>query len=106
MLVPDSVKFHSFNLQHNHSLLDMKRVVDESVQIVMKNVGIESTNVYRTPPLVLARLARGGKTTTLSQIFDELKCRDCSPILISINGEGERAFQSRQGESQSAAICD
>ena len=39
----------------------MKRVVDESVQIVMKNVAIKLTNDYRPPPLVLVRLARGGK---------------------------------------------
>jgi hypothetical protein len=52
------------------------------------------------------RLARGGKTTTISRVFDELKngTRAVHPILISFNGDGKGTFKRRKGETQKQAI--
>jgi hypothetical protein len=51
------------------------------------------------------RFARGGKTVTLSKIFDMLKENPTvHPILISLNGAGPNAFKRRCGETNSQAI--
>lgn len=68
-------------------------------------VGTKTDHRFRVPPVVLSRLARGGKTTTLSCVVDALQERtSLKTITISFNGQGEAAFQRRQGESQSQAI--
>jgi hypothetical protein len=59
----------------------------EAVSTVEKECaeeGIES--FHRVPPLVYSRLARGGKSTFLRRLFDELKRRDYTPIAITFNG--------------------
>ena len=51
------------------------------------------------------RFARGGKTVSLSKIFDKLKeVPDVHPILISFNGNGPNSFKRRKGETQAQAI--
>lgn len=54
------------------------------------------------PPLLCSRLARGGKSTTLCLIFEELKKHKICPIFITFNGSS--TFLPRQGETQCAAI--
>ncbi|CAE7284835.1 unnamed protein product [Symbiodinium sp. CCMP2456] len=46
----------------------------------------EATSV-RVPPAVLSRCMRGGKTTVLMHVFDELKEKSKNPIFISFNGD-------------------
>ena len=41
----------------------------------------------RVPPTVLSRCMRGGKTTVLMHVFDELKAASKNPIFISFNGD-------------------
>lgn len=86
-------------------LIDMDRVVKEAVCLVKCEVGKETSENYRVPPLVLSKLARGGKTTTLAQIFGKLKqTTDLKVIGISFNGQNVGSFQYRTGETQSQAI--
>ena len=51
------------------------------------------------------RFARGGKTTTIANVFDALKAAGgVNPILISFNGSGIPAFKHQNGETQTEAI--
>jgi len=60
---------------------------------------------YRVPPLVMSRLARGGKTTALCLLFDALKAEKVNVILISFNGNnGGDIFQEVEDETQTHAI--
>eukprot|EP00919_Chromeraceae_sp_WS-2016_P008807 GHVR01020657.1.p1 GENE.GHVR01020657.1~~GHVR01020657.1.p1 ORF type:complete len:261 (-),score=26.74 GHVR01020657.1:819-1601(-) len=43
---------------------------------------------YRVPPLMLESCMRGGKTTVLGKLFDELKTRGKGVIYINFNGNG------------------
>ena len=55
----------------------------------------------RIPPLAFSRLARGGKTTLLMQLFGRLKKDEkYAPIIININGN----FLTRAGESHQDAV--
>jgi hypothetical protein len=70
---------------------------------IERNIGKESSPTDRVAPVIFSLLARGGKTTTLSYLFDELKKSGrYSPILISFNGSSY--FQLYEGESKKAAI--
>eukprot|EP01041_Mallomonas_annulata_P013578 gene13578-28825_t len=86
--------------------VDLDRVVENVLTIVYEQLPIvTSANNYRVPPLALVRFARGGKTTTISRVFDKLK-KDCRvhPIIITFNGNGLTPFSRRFGETQSQAI--
>ncbi len=79
----------------------MVRVVDEVETVVRQQLPLKTDDAeYRVPPLALTRFARGGKTTTLSEIYDRLKRNGLNPILITFSGQGSRAYLQRQGESQ------
>ena len=52
------------------------------------------------PPLVVSRLARGGKSTFLRVLFDRLKRQGYVPIVINFNG----SFARRPGESNLEAV--
>jgi hypothetical protein len=66
------------------------------------SVCTDAAGLYRVPPMLCSRLARGGKTTLLCLIFDALKQREIYPIFITFNGSS--TFISREGESQTEAI--
>jgi len=64
-----------------------------SVQTAMTIISLKSPIVddeggsIRVPPLVLSRLGRGGKTTMLHVLFNQLKASGkYAPIYISFNG--------------------
>jgi hypothetical protein len=97
---------NTFQLKHSHKLVDMDRVVRECVKIIGEQLPMYTDHNYRVPPLVLRRFARGGKTETLSGVFDVLKKEypNIHPIMISFNGNAPNAFKRRAGETQSEAI--
>ena len=60
------------------------------LEAVRRNLPLqtESTTV-RVSPTVLSRCMRGGKTTVLMHVFDELKNESKNPIFISFNGDSQ-----------------
>jgi hypothetical protein len=59
-----------------------------------------TSGANRVPPLVVSRLARGGKSTFLRLLFDRLKEQGYVPIVINFNG----SFARRPGESNLEAV--
>lgn len=91
--------------EKEHVFVDLDRVVSEVIAVIYDQIPRITTNTYRVPPLALMRLARGGKTRTISSVFDQLKCENLvHPILISFNGSGPTSFARRDGETQSQAF--
>ena len=81
--------------------------IAESIKSAMHTISVESqkpyadVGTYRVPPLVLSRLGRGGKTTMLHLLFDELKgSGSFLPIYISFNA----GFQRLPDEKDADAI--
>ncbi len=97
---------NNFSIDKDHEFVDLVRVVSDCRSIVLYQLPLEtSRSKYRVPPLVLMRFARGGKTVSLSKIFDKLKeVPNVHPILISFNGSGPIPFKRRNGETQAQAI--
>lgn len=89
----------------DHLFVDLDRAATDCISIIKDQIPSKTTHTERVPPLVLMRLARGGKTLTLARVFDLLK-DDASknPILISFNGNGPNAYKRRIGESQAESI--
>nr|ABI14295.1 unknown [Pfiesteria piscicida] len=58
--------------------------VDVVNEWLPKTTGASET---RVPPAMLSRCMRGGKTTLLCKVFDDLKAAGKSPIFISFNGD-------------------
>jgi hypothetical protein len=54
----------------------------------------------RTPPLMISRMSRGGKTTLLYLLFERLKSEGYHPIYISFNG----TYTRLEGLSESESI--
>lgn len=76
--------------------------VDKMVWLLLKELGMTTEGGQRARPLMISRLARGGKTTTLSLLFDKLQMIGVRVISITFNGSCN--FQSRPGETQRNAI--
>lgn len=94
-----------FILDLNHKFVDLRRVTDDILSIIYDQLPRETTHDARVPPLALMRFARGGKTTTIANVFDALKAAGgVNPILISFNGSGIPAFKHQNGETQTEAI--
>jgi hypothetical protein len=87
-----------------HLMIGVDEVIASAIQIVENELPkrTDAAGSYRVPPLMISRLARGGKTTTLCLLFDELKRKGMHPIFITFNGSAN--FQLRNGESQCATI--
>eukprot|EP01033_Poteriospumella_lacustris_P015753 gene15753-11278_t len=85
-----------------NKLVDFDSSIQDAVEIVRTGLTLEcnESGAERVKPLVNARLARGGKTSFLIYLFEELKRGGCAPILISFNGN----FLRSPGESQLQAL--
>jgi len=71
-------------------LVDICRTILQSMRIIRDECSNIGGSDYRVPPLVMSRLARGGKTTALMALFDELKSSgEFLPIIISFNGSAK-----------------
>lgn len=81
----------------------MEYSIEAAMKIISSNslISGDQGGSIRVPPLVLSRLGRGGKTTMLHVLFNQLKASDrYAPIYISFNGD----FQRFPGESDQDAI--
>jgi hypothetical protein len=85
-------------------LLGVEEVIEQSLAIILEELPKVTTafGIYRCPPLVFSRLARGGKSTVLNEIFKQLQLIAINCIIITFNGNG--GFQTRSGESQKNSI--
>jgi hypothetical protein len=91
-------------------LVDLEDVIQEARDLVMAELPKETgeSGGYRVPPLVISRLARGGKSTFLCLLFDALKgCTTAtgekvSVMIVSFNGS--TTFAPVDGESQTDAL--
>ncbi|CAE7823878.1 unnamed protein product, partial [Symbiodinium necroappetens] len=62
--------------------------VNACIEAVETNLPQQTdATTVRVPPTVLSRCMRGGKTTVLMHVFDELKAASKNPIFISFNGD-------------------
>jgi hypothetical protein len=82
----------------------VRPVIAKAMHHILSELPMESAHGggLRKPPVVFSRLARGGKTTCLRLLFEELKANECNPIIISFNGDSY--FQRRADETQAQAI--
>jgi len=56
------------------------------MRIIRRECKMAGCSSYRVPPLIISRLARGGKTTALMALFDALKSSaEFLPIIVSFN---------------------
>jgi hypothetical protein len=84
-------------------LIGVNDVVAEMVRLLRNELVMITSSAQRSRPLMISRLARGGKTTLLSLLFDELKFhRKVRVMFITFNGSSN--FETRRGESQRNAI--
>ena len=96
----NTANFKSTSLAKQTKLIDLDidgafcSIVEEC-----KSEGDESGS-RRVPPLAFCRLARGGKTTFLMSMFDRLREKGYTPIIISFNGE----YHIHEGETQLDAL--
>lgn len=83
-------------------------VIDKALKIIMDELPNVTDSGVRVPPLVISRLARGGKTTALALLFDAIKDAQLNEgkvnvMIISFNGYGN-ALEPVDGETQCNAI--
>ena len=78
----------------------MERVVDEAVA----TINMHLNELVKVPPLMLSRLASGGKTLTLYRIFEKLRQQNINVMFISFNDSGGTKFERQPGESDKQAI--
>lgn len=78
-----------------HHLINIESSIYKAIATVKRQVSKE----IKVPPLVLSQLARGGKTTFLQLLFDQLK-KDFNPISITFNN----GFKRKDDESQLEAL--
>ncbi len=84
----------------NNNLPDSFIGVEAALNTAQQNIMNKLSQVERTPPLMISRTSRGGKTTLLYLLFNQLKNNGMNPIFISFN-EG---YICRQELTQKEAI--
>jgi hypothetical protein len=84
-------------------LIGVADVVNAMLDLLLGELANVTESAQRVRPLMISSLARGGKTTILSFLFDALK-RDHNIRVIFITFNGSSNFHRRQGESQRDAI--
>ena len=86
-------------------LVDMKMTLDQALEKVKEESpqACYPRGENRIKPIVMSRLSRGGKTTVVCKLFEELKkLEDFCPIFISFNGNAH--FRRRDDETHEHAI--
>eukprot|EP01062_Namystynia_karyoxenos_P018679 TRINITY_DN16968_c0_g3_i1.p1 TRINITY_DN16968_c0_g3~~TRINITY_DN16968_c0_g3_i1.p1 ORF type:complete len:617 (+),score=199.38 TRINITY_DN16968_c0_g3_i1:81-1931(+) len=79
----------------DHKKIGVKTCRNKCLEIVDKYLQTEGPAV-RVPPLMLSRCMRGGKTTILCSLFDQLQREDHKPIFLSFNGTTNRYTVKRK----------
>jgi hypothetical protein len=82
------------------TLVSLQPTLDECMAAIRDQGEVKSSDVTRKPPICLSRLARGGKTTALSELRTRLANEGFLPIFISFNGN----FRKFRHETDSEAI--
>ena len=79
-------------------LVDIDRVIQESFDVIDQQFRRQPDEAgsMRRDPLVFSRLARGGKTTVLTRLFDKLKEKGYSVMIVSFNGASGFIRQSHE----------
>lgn len=95
------------NIQNDNlskHLVDIPRVIEDSRIIIEQQLEEEpnEAGAFRRDPLVFSRLARGGKTTVLTTLFDALQKNGYLVMIISFNGAS--GFIRQGQESAEEAI--
>lgn len=102
--VLDCQNFRKSEKCPREKLVNVSDSIQYAMNVIEKNAFIDAdikSGSTRCSPVVYPRLARGGKSTFLELLFDELKASGkYAPILISFNG----GFLPRPGESAANAI--
>ena len=57
------------------NLVDTQLTISEAKSIIIREIDLcgDTSGDYRVPPLMITRLSRGGKSTILRLLFDEIK---------------------------------
>ena len=102
------VNMHIDSLDCQHPV-GLDPFIDKAAAITLRELprNDTSTGLYRKRPIVLSRLARGGKTTGLRKLFDRLQGAQLGDdhirvMIISFNGSSD--FAIRDGETQEQAL--
>ena len=74
--------------------------IAQCMQLISEQCFVATGDTQRKPPVCLSRLARGGKTTILRLLFEQLKTNGFMPVYVNFNG----GFRQFPGESQADAI--
>ena len=73
------------------------------MEFVLSQLYLNSGPVYPKSAILVSRLSRGGKTTTLMAFFDALKrVDDVNPMIISFNGNS--GYSAKDGETKEEAL--
>jgi hypothetical protein len=75
--------------------------IAEATGLILEEANTYTGNSYRKPPLVISRLARGGKTTVLSKVFLALKEMGLPSLFVSF---GADKLKRRKNETVSETI--
>ena len=84
--------------------IGLQDTIDEAMDIISRHIdkSTSSSGTYRKPPILISRLARGGKTTALLALFDRLKDDGKNVMFISFNGSSN--FMRLKEESEEEAF--
>jgi hypothetical protein len=77
-------------------LIDMERVIHGSFDIIAQEAPKTTNPLDRKLPLLFSRLARGGKTSTLMSLFEDLKKKGYPALIISFNGDMKFNLQDNE----------
>ncbi|CAE7827830.1 unnamed protein product, partial [Symbiodinium necroappetens] len=78
----------SFKVQEGQTLAGIEECIRDCMSLVQKYINeSDETGPNRVPPTCAARCARGGKTTFLQKLGEELAGAGYFPIFTSFNGE-------------------
>lgn len=105
ILVTDTINLFKIETttDESHNFVNEKNSVESAFTYVKTYAKEKTTAFTRVPPSVMSRLARGGKTTFLSLLFDKLKSaenNEFNPLFITFNF----TFLKYEGESHLNAI--
>ncbi len=84
--------------------IGLQDTIAEAMDIISSHIDKStcSSGTYRKPPILISRLARGGKTTALLALFDRLKDDGNNVMFISFNNSSN--FMRLEEESEEEAF--
>ena len=83
--------------------IGLDKTINEALSITSSHIqeSSNSSGTYRKPPLLISRMARGGKTTVLLAIFDRIKATGNNAMFITFNGSSnfKRLYEESEEEA-------